>query len=103
MWRLNCVGAFGLLFLSLPGYAVGPTLAEARQRWLRGNYEEARALYETLAKDAFGRSPKDITYAAAVIGVSRSLQSQGEYDKALDVIDAALKSNNSDADLLARR
>jgi hypothetical protein len=33
-------------------WAEGPTLKEARQRWLHGNYEEARSLYETLAQDA---------------------------------------------------
>src|SRR5438876_5579900 len=66
-----------LLGMIVPAAAAdGPTLKEARQRWLRGNYEEARGKYETLAQDAKQKVP-------ATIGLSRALQSQGEYDKAL--------------------
>jgi cellulose synthase operon protein C len=72
------------------------SLQEARQRWLHGNYEEARSLYEALARD-----PKQKTLS--VVGVSRSLQGQGEYDKALEVVDAALRENTASADLHARR
>src|SRR5258707_5098 len=89
----SCLLALGLV---VPAFAEGPTLKDARQRWLRGNYEEAEALYETLAKDAKLKP-------AATIGLSRVLQSQGEYDKALDVVDAALKDSPEHADLLARR
>ena len=32
--------------------AAEPSLKEARQRWLHGNYDEARELYQELAKDA---------------------------------------------------
>src|SRR6516162_9739109 len=32
-------------------YAETPTLKEARVRWLKGNYAEARTQYEALAKD----------------------------------------------------
>src|SRR5262245_22811985 len=71
-------------------------LQEARQRWLHGNYEEARALFETLTKD-----PKQ--KALAVAGLSRSLESQGEYDKAVEVIDAALREDPASADFHARR
>lgn len=77
-------------------YAEGPSLKEARQRWLHGNYEEARSLYEALANDG-----KLKTFA--VIGLSRTLQSQGEYDKALRVVEAALGENPTSADLHARR
>jgi tetratricopeptide (TPR) repeat protein len=76
--------------------AEGPTLKEARQRRLKGNYEEARVQYEALAKD-----PKQ--KAAAVIGLSRVHESMGEYDKALAVVDAALKDDAKSADLHARR
>jgi tetratricopeptide (TPR) repeat protein len=76
--------------------AAPPTLVEARERWLRGNYGEARELYETLAKDAKLRS-------AATIGLSRTLESEGEYDKALEAVEAALKDSSKDAALLARR
>ena len=62
--------------------ADGPSLQSARQRWLRGNYDEARAQYDVLAKDTKQR-------AAAVGGISRTWQSQGDYDKALAVVDEA--------------
>jgi tetratricopeptide (TPR) repeat protein len=77
-------------------WADAPTLKEARQRWLHGNYEEARSLYEALAKDAKQRTP-------AVMGLSRTLQSQGEYDKALEVTDAALGRDPTSAELQACR
>lgn len=76
--------------------ADGPSLANARQRWLRGNYAEARDQFDALAKDAKTRS-------AAVVGVSRTWQSEGDYDKALSVVDAALADSAKDAALLARR
>jgi tetratricopeptide (TPR) repeat protein len=72
------------------------TPAEARERWLRGNYEEARAEYETLAKD-----PKET--ATAAIGLSRVFQSQGKYDDALAAVERPLAPAPNDADLLARR
>src|ERR1700685_3157796 len=71
-----------------------PTLKEARSEWLQGNYAEAREMYETLAKDG---TP------AATLGLSRALESQGEYDKALNAVDALLKKLPKDADLLARQ
>jgi tetratricopeptide (TPR) repeat protein len=77
--------------------ADAPTLTTARQRWLRGNYAEARSQYEALAKD-----PK--LMSAALIGVSRCWQSEGEYDKATAALEAALKAQpGGSADLLARR
>jgi tetratricopeptide (TPR) repeat protein len=72
-----------------------PALQEARQRWLHGNYDEAREQYEALLKD-------DKLKAAAAVGLSRSLESLGEYDKALDVVATALQDSPKDADLLAR-
>src|SRR5215218_7241862 len=72
--------------------AQAATLKEARTRWLKGNYEEAQELYEELVKD-----PK--LKSGASIGLSRTLESQGQYDKALDVLDKDAK----DADVQARR
>src|SRR5262249_11665422 len=72
------------------------TLKQARERWLRGNYEEARELYDDAAKDAKVRD-------AAAIGLSRCDQSIGEYDKALEKIDAAIKVSAKNPELLARR
>ena len=72
-----------------------PTLKEARERWLRGNYGEAREQFEALAKDAKLAS-------AATVGLSRALESEGEYDKALEVVESTLKDRSKDAVLLAR-
>jgi tetratricopeptide (TPR) repeat protein len=80
----------------MPVRAAGPDPKEARQRWLHGNYEEARVLYEELAKQPAQR-------VAAAIGKSRALESMGEYDKALAAIDAALKDDAKSAPLHARR
>jgi tetratricopeptide (TPR) repeat protein len=87
-----------LLLLALPPLlpADGPTLKDARKRLLHGNYEEARSLYEELGKDPQNRVP-------AAVGLSRALESKGEYDQALETLDAALKDSPKDADLLARR
>ena len=76
--------------------AKGPSLPDARQRLLRGHYEEARALYEALAKDVKLRVP-------AVIGLSRVLESKGEYAKALDAVEKAAKEEPRSPELLARQ
>src|SRR5437868_7130489 len=76
--------------------ADAPTPAAARQRWLRGNYAEARALAETLAK-----TPEH--HVAATVILSRAWESEGEYDKAAAVIDDALKAAPEQPALLARR
>jgi tetratricopeptide (TPR) repeat protein len=88
----------GLFLVSFTSFALAapPTLTEARERWLRGNYGEARDLYETLAKDAKTHSP-------ATVGLSRTLESEGEYDKALEIIEAAANDASKDAALLARK
>jgi tetratricopeptide (TPR) repeat protein len=77
---------------------VPAALKEARQLWLKGNYGEAREQYEALLKD-------DKLRTAATIGLSRALQSEGEYDKAVAVVASALKDSTrvpAYADLLAR-
>ena len=66
---------FLVLANTAPVFAAEAALKEARQRWLHGNYEEARELYQAAAKDTQ-------QHDAAIIGVSRSWESQGEYDKA---------------------
>ena len=71
-------------------------LKEARERWLRGNAAEALDKYKALLKD-----PK--AGVEAVIGVSRCLQSEGEYDKALEAVETALKNKPKEARLLARQ
>jgi tetratricopeptide (TPR) repeat protein len=85
-----------LALLTVSSVQAAPTLADARQRWLKGNYDEAQTLYEDLVKSPKTRSP-------ATIGLSRALESQGEYDKALAVVESALKALPKDANLLARK
>lgn len=92
--RRPCLFILFLAFAS-PSWADEASLKEARKRWLKGNYEEARELYETLAKE-------DKTRDAARIGLSRVAQSQGEYDKAQEIIETALKDSPKNADLQAR-
>src|SRR5579884_1910221 len=86
---------FLLVFLPL-AVAAPPTIQEARQRWLSGNYGEAQEMFETLAKDVKLRP-------AATVGLSRALESEGKYDKALAVVETALKDHPKDARLLARQ
>src|SRR5947209_855604 len=85
-----------LLILTAATAHAGATLKDARKSLLRGDYVEARELYEVAAKDPKSRVP-------AVIGISKAFESQGQYDKALDAIDGALKSTPKDGDLLGRR
>jgi tetratricopeptide (TPR) repeat protein len=73
----------------------GP-LAEARQRWLRGNYEEARAQYEKLLGD-------EKQSAAAAVGIARTWLSEGDHPKALAAVEEALKKDGKNPDLLAAR
>ena len=63
---------------------------------LRGNYAEARDLFEELAKQPQHR-------ASATLGIGRAWQSEGQYDKALAAVDSALKDLPASADLLAGR
>jgi tetratricopeptide (TPR) repeat protein len=89
--------SFGALLIALCASAAPAEtpLQEARQRWLHGNYGEAREQYEALLKDPKLRAP-------AAAGLSRALQSEGEYDRALAVVEEALKDSPRDTDLLAR-
>ncbi|HYV37182.1 MAG TPA: tetratricopeptide repeat protein, partial [Gemmataceae bacterium] len=84
-----------LLFAAVgPAHAGPPTLKDANERLLRGNYAEARGLFEAAAKQ---------NKVVAAIGINRAWQSEGQYDKALAVLDAALKDEPANADLLAHR
>jgi cellulose synthase operon protein C len=91
------IDAFLLLVFASHLHAAEPaTLPEARKRWLHGNYEEAQKLYEEL-----GRAEK--TKTAGILGLSRALQSQGNYEKALSLIDKAVTEDSKQAELLARQ
>jgi tetratricopeptide (TPR) repeat protein len=93
--RYFCAALF-LLAATPLARADGPTLKEARQRLLRGNYAEARDQFAALAKDAGNR-------VAAAVGTSRAWRSEGEFDKALTVLDDALKDDAKSPELLAER
>ncbi len=71
-------------------------LAAARQRLQRGNYAEARAAYEELAK-------ADATRPQAAIGLAAAWRAEGEYAKALAALDDAIKAATGDPDLHAHR
>ena len=90
-----CALFIGLSFVP-PMRAAAQTLAQARQRWLHGNYRSAQALYETLLKEPS-------SHDAAVIGLSRAMQSQGEYEAALRLVDTALEKSPANGALHARR
>lgn len=77
-----------LVLLCLPD----ASLAEARERFLRGNYAEAQALYE-----------KALPAPTATLGLCRVLQAQGEYAQALAKLDAACKAEPKHAELQAAR
>ncbi|MCI0680560.1 MAG: tetratricopeptide repeat protein [Gemmataceae bacterium] len=85
-----------LLGLSASPANAGGSLKSARDTWLKGNYAEAQEIYAELNKN-----PK--LRAAASIGLSKALESEGEYDKALAAIDAVWKDAPDNADVLARR
>jgi cellulose synthase operon protein C len=94
MKYLLCTCLLLVAFTSLA--AAEPSFKEARQLWLTGNYDEAKEQYEQLAKTAKNQP-------AAAIGLSRTLQSQGEYDLALTTLDEALKEHAKSAPLQGRR
>src|SRR5262245_27660081 len=82
-------------FLLLVSIAAPPSMDEARTRLLKGNYAEARDAFAELAKNAEQRS-------SAAIGLSRAWEAEGQYEKAREVIDGAVKTGPT-ADLLARQ
>jgi len=89
--------AFVVLLFVCGGFVrtAEPDIREAKTRLLRGNYAEAAADYEKLTA---GDHP-----APAYLGWSKALQSQGEFDKALTIVEQGLEKVKNDADLLARK
>lgn len=94
-----------LIFLAfLPAHTAGvqppakksDPLAEPRQRLQRGNYAEARLGFGELAKDA-KLAPR------AAIGIAAAWRAEGEYSRALDTLDGALKAAPDDLDCRAHR
>src|ERR1051325_3116905 len=88
------IAIFACLLLSTTLAHAGANLKAARKLLQEGDYLEAREMYEELLK-------KDKS-SAVTLGLSRALESQGEYDKAQTVVETFLKDNAKDADLLAR-
>ena len=85
--RLSTSACLVLLYTAGLSRAGEATLKDARERWLRGNYAEALDKYKALLKD-------DKSRAEAAIGVSRCLQSEGEYDRALEAVESAPEGKN---------
>jgi tetratricopeptide (TPR) repeat protein len=84
----------GLLALAwaAPALAGGQDLQEARKQLLHGHYGEARELFAGPAKKG---------NAAAVVGLSRAWRAEGEYDKAVGVLLAAVKEEPGRAEVWA--
>lgn len=72
-------------------------LADARQRLAAGNYDEARDAF----RDAAKKDAKLAPLAAA--GVARTFREVGDYDKAVETLDAAVKATPDHPELLAAR
>ncbi len=79
-----------------PPKPVNP-LADADTRLHKGNYDEARELYAELAKKDEKLKP------GAAVGIAESYKLTGDYTKALETLDAAIKESPKAADALAAR
>ncbi len=71
-------------------------VADARQRLQRGNLAEARAAFESLARD-----PKHAVIAA--VGLAEVARAEGEYTRALAILDDAIHAAPGQPEILARR
>lgn len=72
-------------------------LAEANERLLKGNYSEARQLYAEQAEADAKLKP------AAAVGTAETYRLTGEYAKALETLDAAIKESPKAGVALAAR
>jgi len=88
--------AFAPAFAEPKKWTPGP-FAEARQRLLRGNYDEARAAFEDLAKKDAKLKPQ------AVVGIAETHRQVGDSQKALELLNEAVKATPDNPDLLAAR
>lgn len=77
-------------------WSAGP-LTEARERLLKGNYEEARTCFAEVAKQEPKLAPQ------AAVGIAQTHREVGDYDTAKSVLDDALKNAADHPDLLAAR
>lgn len=77
-------------------WSAGP-FAEARQRLQKGNFDEARAAFEAVAKKDAKLAPD------AAIGIAAAHRAVGDADKALNTLTDALKSAADHPNLLAAR
>ncbi len=85
-----------LIVLILATHAqAGATLKDARKAWLEGYYIEARDMFEILVKDAKVRVP-------ATLGLSKTLETIGEYDKAQQIVENLIKDEPKNAELVSR-
>jgi tetratricopeptide (TPR) repeat protein len=80
-----------------PPPKVPSPLADADQRLHKGNYDEARELYAELAKKDDKLKP------GAAVGIAETYRLTGEYTKAVETLDAAVKESPKSAEVLAAR
>lgn len=80
--------------------ARGDAIDDARALWQTGKYAEAEEAYtKALASVA---EPKDADRARSALGVARCAASQGEYTRAIETLEAVLKDQPKNADVLGR-
>jgi cellulose synthase operon protein C len=75
-------------------------VSEARRLWQNGRYAEALEAYDSLVA-APGEKPPALVVTLA-LGRADCLASQGDYEKAVDAVETALKAQKTNPDLLAR-
>lgn len=80
-----------------PPAKVPAPFADAEKRLLKGNYEEAREAFAELAKSDAKLKP------GAAVGTAETYRLVGEYAKAVETLDAAVKDAPKSAELLAAR
>lgn len=84
-----------------PSRACADTLSEARGLWQTGKYAEAE---EAFSKARSELKPDDLAgHARAALGIAGCASSQGEIERALEILQTALKQDPTNADLLASR
>lgn len=87
--------------LAIRGRAEGPSGLDAAHRlWQNGRYAEALEAYDNVAKTPGEKSAPVL--ARLALGRADCLASEGDYGKAREAIELALKSQAENPDLLAR-
>lgn len=89
----------GVLGLAGAREARADAFDDARDLWKTGKYAEAKEAFDQALKAIDNPDKKAV--ARHALGVAETLESQGEYDKAREVLKSALSDQEDNADLLA--